>query len=102
MAYEVVKTVKGRRYRYRVESYRDEGGKPRGKWTYLGPADGPADAQPAGSRSEQTKRRLLDALERLLEREEYARLTAAAVSKEAGLGHGTFYLHFRDVREALR
>jgi hypothetical protein len=39
MAYEVIKTIGGRQYRYSQESYR-EGGKVRTRNTYLGPVDG--------------------------------------------------------------
>lgn len=100
MAYEVVKRVRGRAYRYRVESYRDERGRARGRWTYLGPVEGAA--RPAASEPPETRSRLLDALERLLERGEFAAITASAISEEAGLAHGTFYRYFKNKRDALR
>src|SRR6202041_791465 len=39
MAYEVIKTISGRQYRYLQETYR-ESGRVRTRNTYLGPADG--------------------------------------------------------------
>ncbi len=100
MAYEVVKRIRNRAYRYRVESYRDERGQARGRWIYLGPAE-PLPPSEKSQRA-QTRGRLLDALECLLERGEYANVTASAVSAEAGLAHGTFYRYFRNKRDALR
>ena len=47
MAYEVIKRVSGRAYRYRVESYRDpETRRVRGKWTYLGRVEGEGTLSP--------------------------------------------------------
>jgi AcrR family transcriptional regulator len=92
--------VRGRAYRYRVESYRDEHGRARGRWTYLGPIESAAAVTAAAAPL--TRTRLLDALERLLERVEYAQITATAVSEEAGLAHGTFYRYFRNKRDAIR
>ena len=107
MAYEVIKTVRGRPYRYRVESYRDPAtGKARGKWTYLGPASaGAAARKPTVAREDRaaaTRERLLGALERLAGREEWSKLTATAIAEEAGVAHGTFYVHFKNKDEALR
>jgi hypothetical protein len=39
MAYEVIKTISGRQYRYSQETYR-EGGRVRTRNSYLGPVDG--------------------------------------------------------------
>ncbi len=103
MAYEVIKTIRGRPYRYSVESYRDpETGKVRARWTYVGRGDiHGARSRPPRRSSETTRTRLIDALERLLEREPYAKVTAGAIATEAGLAHGTFYRQFRDKRDAL-
>lgn len=102
MAYEVVKTIGARAYRYRVESVRDEQtGKRRNRWTYLGRAEGqPARRAPRAPRG-QARERLLDALVRLLESRDFDALTADAIATEAGLAHGTFYRHFPDKRAAL-
>lgn len=40
MSYEVIKTIRGRRYKYRQETYR-EGGKVKTRSVYIGPVDGP-------------------------------------------------------------
>jgi AcrR family transcriptional regulator len=101
MAYEVTKLVNGRPYRYRVRSERDPAsGKVRNRWTYLGRADAgraPAAAKPRPNAREA----LLDALERLLDRSDPGDVTAAAVSVEAGLAHGTFYRYFRNRVDAI-
>ena len=104
MAHEVVKQVRGRAYRYRVDSYRDEAtGKVRGHWTYLGKveADG-AERAVAPRRSENTRERLIDALARLLETNDFADVTAGRIALEAGVAHGTFYRYFPDKHAALR
>ena len=100
MPHEVIKRVGRRAYRYRVESYRDaETQKLRKRWTYLGVANADASADAAAAVSREptdSRRRLLDAFERVAGRLSYASITAAAVSVEAGLAHGTFYRYFRD------
>ena len=103
MAYEVTKTIRGRAYRYRVESVVDpQTGKRRSRWTYLGRvASERAKAATAPRRSGDARGRLLDALERLLADRDFASVTADAIAAEAGLAHGTFYRHFRDKRAAL-
>lgn len=106
MPREVIKLVGGRAYRYRVESYRDAAsGKARARWTYLGKvdaADSAATIPPASiRRPDATRKRLVEALARLLERHPYAEVTASAVATEAGCAHGTFYRHFPDKRAAL-
>jgi AcrR family transcriptional regulator len=97
----VIKRIRNRAYRYRVESYRDAQGKARGRWTYLGPAEAP-EAEDRGAPAAATRERLLDALERLLERGEYGNVTVSAIALEAGLAHGTLYRYFPNKREALR
>jgi AcrR family transcriptional regulator len=102
MAYEVTKLVNGRAYRYGVRSERDPAsGKTRNRWTYLGRGD--AHAQTATVKPRRNAREaLLEALERLLDRSDVGELTAAAVSVEAGLAHGTFYRYFRNRDDAIR
>jgi AcrR family transcriptional regulator len=101
MAYEVIKTIGGRPYRYRVESARDpETGRVRNKWTYVGKADGAAPVK-RRTTGDETKARLKDAFSRLVEREAWADVTAGAVAREAGLAPGTFYRHFKDRLELL-
>jgi AcrR family transcriptional regulator len=102
MAYVVTKLVNGRPYRYSVRSERDpETGKTRNRWTYLGRGDGAA--APATARLRPNAREaLLDALERLLDRSDLSDVSADAVSREAGLAHGTFYRYFRNRDDAIR
>jgi AcrR family transcriptional regulator len=103
VAYEVIKTIAGRPYRYRVESVRDpQTGKRRNRWTYLGRIEGEQPAAARPKRRSDARERLLDALERLLETRDFTAVTADAIATEAGLAHGTFYRHFRDKRDALR
>ena len=104
MAREVVKRVGERAYRYLVERVRDpQTGRSRAKWTYVGPLVGDADSPaPLPHNANETRERLIDALERVLERLEYRELTADAVVREAGFSHGTFYRYFKDKREAVR
>jgi AcrR family transcriptional regulator len=98
--YDVVKTVRGRSYRYRVESVRDTAtGRMKARWTYLGRAEG--TASDAVSPRVSSRERVLAALERLLENRSYGEITAQAVAVEAGVAHGTFYRHFAHKNEAL-
>ncbi|MEA2784448.1 MAG: hypothetical protein QOF71_552 [Candidatus Eremiobacteraeota bacterium] len=106
MAYEVIKRVSGRAYRYRVESFRDpETRRVRGRWTYLGRVD-PADAGlPERPTKLSSRDRLLEAVARLLATTDAETLSAGAIAHEAGVAYGTFYRYFTDrahaVREAL-
>lgn len=106
MAYEVIKRVSGRAYRYRVESFRDpETRRVRGRWTYLGRVD-PADAGlPERPAKASSRDRLLDAVARLLATTDPEMLSAGAIAHEAGVAYGTFYRYFTGrahaVREAL-
>jgi AcrR family transcriptional regulator len=106
LAYEVIKRVSGRAYRYRVESFRDpETRRVRGRWTYLGRVD-PADAGlPERPAKPSSRDRLLDAVGRLLATGDAESLSAGSIAREAGVAYGTFYRYFTDrahaVREAL-
>ncbi len=103
MAYEVIKRVSGRAYRYRVESYRDpETRRVRGKWTYLGRVEGEGTLSPERKARPSSRDRLLDAVVRLLEANELSHLSTGMVASEAGLAYGTFYRHFRDLAHVVR
>lgn len=103
MAYEVIKRVSGRAYRYRVESYRDpETRRVRGKWTYLGRVEGEGTLSPERKARPSSRERLLDAVERLLETNELSSISTGMVASEAGLAYGTFYRHFRDLAHVVR
>jgi AcrR family transcriptional regulator len=102
MAYEVTKLVRGRPYRYRVASERDpETGRFRNRWTYLGRADAVAGTASPVRVRRNARTALLDALERLLTGADPDAVTAAAVSAEAGVAHGTFYRYFRNKQDAI-
>jgi len=103
MAYEVIKRVSGRAYRYRVESFRDpETKRVRGKWTYIGRVEGEGTLSPERKARPSSRDRLLDALERLLESQDLAALSTGMVASEAGLAYGTFYRYFKDINVAVR
>lgn len=103
MAYEVIKRVSGRAYRYRVESFRDpETRRVRGRWTYLGRVD-PADAGlPERPAKPSSRDRLLDAVARLLATGDAESLSAGSIAREAGVAYGTFYRYFTDRAHAVR
>lgn len=106
MAYEVIKRVSGRAYRYRVESFRDpETRRVRGRWTYLGRVDPLEAGLPERPPKPRSKDRLLDAVARLLAEKDAEELSAGTIAREAGVAYGTFYRYFTDrahaVREAL-
>jgi AcrR family transcriptional regulator len=97
MPYEVVKTIGGRPYRYRVVSRRDpESGRVKNTWTYLGKAEASAPPPKRRSTGPQTRTRLIAAFLALVEREPWSDVTPGAIAREAGLAPGTFYRHFRD------
>ena len=103
MAYEVIKRVSGRAYRYRVESFRDpETRRVRGRWTYLGRVD-PADAGlPDRPPKVSSRDRLTDAVARLLADHDAESLSAGTIAREAGVAYGTFYRYFTDRTHAVR
>lgn len=97
MAYEVLKTIGGHRYRYTVESYRDpDTGKVKNKWTYAGRAD---DGEHARSMrragADQTRDRIAAAFLRLVERKALDQVSPPAIAREANLSSATFYRHFK-------
>lgn len=102
MSYEVLKTIRGRDYRYMVESYRDpQTGKVRNKWRYLGKAHGPAPPR-RRARAGQTRANLTAALERLLERTPWDEITAHAIAAEAGVTPATLYRYFSSRDDVLQ
>lgn len=103
LAYEVIKRVSGRAYRYRVESYRDPvTRRVRGKWTYLGRVEGEGTLSPERQSRPSSRDRLLDAVERLLQAHDLPSISTGMVASEAGLAYGTFYRHFRDLAHVVR
>ena len=96
MAYEVVKTIGSRQYRYRVQSERDpQTGKMRNRWTYLGRVAGEAGIVKARAPRPNARLRLLEAAEALLASGDASAVTVDAIASAAGVAHGTFYRYFR-------
>lgn len=62
----------------------------------------PRDREPSTARGEATRKKLLGAAERLFGREGYHRTSVAGITREAGVGHGTFYLYFESKEEIFR
>lgn len=108
MAYEVIKLIKGHRYRYRVESYRDrESGKIRNRWQYVGRVDGLTEEDKAGSSkirggAAQTRERIVQAFLHLMQATTWDKVGASAIAAGAGVALTTFYRHFRNRNELLR
>lgn len=57
---------------------------------------------PRTARGEATRRRLLEAAEKLFGSRGYHGTSIVDVTREAGAGHGTFYLYFRGKEEIFR
>lgn len=104
MAYDVVKTIKGHPYRYRVESYRDaQTGKVRNRWTYVGRVDGPStDSPPSHASATQTRERIVEAFLSVIREMPWDRIGPRVIASKAGVALTTFYRHFRNRTELLR
>jgi AcrR family transcriptional regulator len=101
MSYEVIKTIRGRKYRYEVSSYRDpETGKVRNKWQYAGKAEGDAPPKPR-RRAGETRASLTNALERILETTFWHDVTVSAIARAANVAEATFYRHFHSRNDVL-
>jgi AcrR family transcriptional regulator len=97
MAYEVIKTIGTRQYRYRVQSERDpQTAKVRNRWTYVGRVEDGRDASKSRTPRNNARLRLIEATETLLESGDASALTIDAITAAAGVAHGTFYRYFRD------
>ena len=98
MAYEVTKRIKGRDYRYRVESALDpETGRAGSRWIYLGKVERGVVVAPARSRhSRVTHDEIVATTAKLLEARDASRVTVAVIAQHAGISAGTFYRHFPD------
>lgn len=94
MPREVIKTIRGRSYRYSVGSRRDpESGRMRAAWTYLGPVEPSGKTRAARARGD-VRARIVAAVIRLLEHRSPEHLTVSVIAKEAGVGVATFYRRF--------
>jgi AcrR family transcriptional regulator len=98
MSYEVTKRIKGRDYRYRVESAPDaETGRAALRWVYLGKLERGvlvAPARPGHSRV--AREEIVATTAKLLETRDASRVTVAVIAQHAGISAGTFYRHFAD------
>jgi AcrR family transcriptional regulator len=103
MAYEVTKRIKGRDYRYVVESYRDPQTKRRKtKWTYVGALDGDGVRAPVvRAHKHVTKDDIVAAVAKLLEFRDPEHVTVSVIAREAGISRSTFYRYFPDERRVF-
>ena len=85
MAYEVVKTIGARQYRYRVQSERDPlTGKSRNRWAYIGRVVSERNVAAVRPPRTNARLRLLEAVERLLAAGDASAVTVAAITGAAG------------------
>ena len=98
MSYEVTKRIKGRDYRYRVESARHpETGRTATRWTYLGKLENGELIAPARSVARRvTHDEIVVVTAKLLEARNASRVTVSVIAQHAGISAGTFYRHFPD------
>jgi AcrR family transcriptional regulator len=98
VSYEVTKRIKGRDYRYRVESARHpETGRAATRWTYLGKVEDGELIAPARSVARRvTHDEIVAVTAKLLETRDASRVTVAVITHHAGVSPGTFYRHFPD------
>jgi AcrR family transcriptional regulator len=98
VSYEVTKRIKGRDYRYRVESARHpETGRAATRWTYLGRLEDGELIAPARTVAKRvTHDEIVAVTARLLETRDASRVTVSVITHNAGISPGTFYRHFAD------
>jgi AcrR family transcriptional regulator len=98
VSYEVTKRIKGRDYRYRVESARHpETGRAATRWTYLGKLEDGELIAPARSVARRvTHDEIVAVTAKLLETRHASRVTVSVITQHAGISPGTFYRHFPD------
>jgi AcrR family transcriptional regulator len=98
LAYEVTKRIKGRDYRYRVESARDPAtGRAGTRWTYLGKLEGGELVAPARTVARRvTHDEIVAVTAKLLDSRDASRVTVSVIAQHAGISPGTFYRHFAD------
>lgn len=58
--------------------------------------------RPVTPKGEATRRRLLEAAERLFGEKGFHNASIVEITREAGVGHGTFYLYFENKEDAFR
>ena len=57
--------------------------------------------EPKSAKARKTRARILEAARAVFAEHGFAKTTAEEISTKAGVGYGTFYLYFKDKREAL-
>ena len=99
----MTKGIKGRAYRYAVESFRDpQTGQRRTRWRYLGRVVGELVIAPAPKRVPTvTRDELVAAIASLLESRDPARVTVDVIAKQTGVSAARFYRYFPSRRAAL-
>ena len=103
MAYEVTKQIKGRDYRYRVETTRDpQTGRGRTRWVYLGKLENGRVIAPVRVATRRvTHDEIVAITANLIESRDASRVTVAVIAQHAGISPGTFYRLFADRDSAL-
>ncbi len=103
MAREVTKRIKGRDYRYIVESYRDpETNERKTRWQYVGAVEnGEVRAGVPKPRKRIARDAIIAATMRLLEFRDPEHITAGVIARSSGISRSTFYQHFDTPREAI-
>jgi AcrR family transcriptional regulator len=103
MAYEVTKRIKGRDYRYLVETQLDPQTKRRkAKWTYVGPVVGDGVREVVAHRSKHvTEDDIVAAAAKLLEARDPEYVTVAVIAAAAGASRSTFYRYFENRERVL-
>jgi AcrR family transcriptional regulator len=103
MGYEVTKRIKGRDYRYIVDSYRDpETRQRKARWQYVGAVEnGEVRAGEPRPRKRVARDEIVAATARLLEFRDPEHITAGVIARSAGISRSTFYQHFHNQHEAI-
>jgi AcrR family transcriptional regulator len=104
MGYEVTKRIKGRDYRYIVESYRDpETHRRKTRWQYVGAVeDGEVRPGVPRLRRRIARDEIIAATARLLEFRDPSHLTVGVIAGSIGISRSTFYQHFDNQDEAVK
>jgi AcrR family transcriptional regulator len=103
MAYEVTKRIKGRDYRYLVETKIDPQTKRRkAMWTYVGAIDGNVVREATTHRSKHiTRESIVAVTAKLLQTRDPEHITVAVIVAASGASRSSFYRYFRNQETAL-
>jgi AcrR family transcriptional regulator len=103
VAYEVTKRIKGRDYRYVVDSYRDpETNRRKERWKYVGVLDkGELRVGDRKPRKRVTRDDIVAATARLLEFRNPEHITVSVIAASTGASRSAFYRHFGSPKEAI-